>query len=197
MDPQVKLIMDRMLAARVFYPSNIEEPRRADFLYSKFAGAPESVFHVEDRKIPGPGGSIPIQLYTPNGRTGLPLWVFSHAGSFVAGGLDMYDVPLGAVTNRCDCPVVSVGYRLALKNRYPAAPENAFAATKWVAELAAEIDQDPRTLLSATPPGTFGLPPTPGSPQTLTTEAYRVGGNIDLTTLAAHFRVGLWFRRLN
>jgi alpha/beta hydrolase fold len=196
-DPQVKLIMDRMSAARVFDPSNIEEPRRAYFPYSKFAGPPESLFRVEDRKIPGPGGNIPIQLYTPDARTGLPRWVFFHGGGFVAGSLNTHDVPMRAVTNRCDCLFVSVGYRLAPENRYPAAPEDAYAATKWVPGREAKIDQNPKTPLSATPLGTFGLPPTPGSPQTPTSEAYRTGGNIDLTTLAAHFRVGLLFRRRN
>jgi hypothetical protein len=68
---------------------------------------------------------------------------------------------------------------------------------KWVPEPEAEIDENPKTPLSATPPGTFGLPPMPGSLQTPTSEANRAGANIDLTTLAAHFRVGLWFRRLN
>jgi hypothetical protein len=196
-DPQVRLKMDHMLAGQVFHPSNIEDPRPAYFLYSKFAGPPESVFRVEDRKIPGPGGNIPIQLYTPDARTGLPRWAFSHGGGFVAGSLDTHDVPLRAVTNRCDCPFVSVGYRMAPENRYPDAPEHTYAATKWVAEREAKIDQNPKTPLSAAPLGTFGLPPTPGSPQTPTSEAYRVGGNIDLTTLAAHFRVGSRFRRLN
>jgi hypothetical protein len=188
-DHQAKLIMNRMSAA-----SNIEEPRRAYFLYSKFAEPPESVFRVEDRKIPGPGGSLSIGPYTPNARTGLPLSVFFCGDGFVAGKFNTYDVLSRAVTNRCDCPVVSVGYRLAPENRYPAAPEDAYAATKWVAEHAAEIDQNPKTPLSATPPGTFGLPPFPGSPQTPTSEANRAGGNIDLRTLAAHFRLGQRFR---
>jgi acetyl esterase len=191
-DHQVKLIMNRISAA-----SNIEEPRRAYFLYSKFAGPPESVFRVEDRKIPGPGGSIPIRLYTPHARTGLPLLEFFHGDGFVAGKFDRYDVLSRAVTNRCDCLVVSVGYWLAPENRYPVAVEDAYAATKWVAEHAAEIGQNPKTPLSATPPGTFGLPPFPGSPQTPTSEANRARGDIDLRTLAAHFRVGQRFRRLN
>jgi len=191
-DHQVKLIMNRMSAA-----PNMEEPRRASLLYSKFAGLPESVFRVEDRKIPGSGGSIPIRLYTPNARTGLPLWMFSHRDGFVAGKFDTYVVLSRAVANRCDCPVVSVGYWLAPENRYPAAVVDAYAATKWGAVHAAELDQNPKTPLSATPPGTFGLPPFPGSPQTPASEANRAGGNIDLRTLAAHFRVGQRFRRLN
>jgi alpha/beta hydrolase family protein len=193
-DPQVKLIAYRMLAARVFLPFNFEEPRQADFLHSKFAGSPESVFHVQDREIPG---GTPVRLYKASARTGPPLWVFLYGGDFVADKLDTYDMPLRAVTNGCDCPVVSVGYQLALENRYPASPRHVYAATKWVAEHAAETDQNPKTPLSAMPPGTFGLPPTPGSAQTPASEAYRAGGNIDLTSLAAHFRVGLLFRKRN
>ncbi len=180
------------------YPtSDIEQPRRAYFPYSKFAGPPESVFRVEDRKIPSQGGSNPIWPYTPNNEwTGLPLWVFFQGDGYAAGSLGTYDVPLRAATNQCDCPVVSTGYRLAPENRYMAAPENPYAATRWMAGHTAEIDQNLRTPLSATPPGTFGLPPFPGLPQTPTSEANRAGGNIDLTTLAAHFRVGLRFRRI-
>src|SRR5437016_4757428 len=62
-DPQVKLITDRMAAAGVLHPSTIEEARRAYLFYSKLAGPPEPVFHVEDRKIPGSAASIPIRIY--------------------------------------------------------------------------------------------------------------------------------------
>jgi len=171
--------------------SIIEEPRRAYFLYSKFAGPPESVFRVEDRKISGPGGSIPIRMCTPNAQTGLPLWVFFHGDGSVVGKFDKYDVQLRSVTNRCDYPVVSVGYCLAPENRYP--PMRLRNA--W--QHPAQIDQNSKTPLSTTPPGTFGLSPLPGSPQTPTSEANRADGNIDLRTLAAHFRVGKWFRPLN
>lgn len=190
-DSQLKLNMDRILAARVINLSSIAEHRRADFRYSKFAGVPESVLGVEDRKISGSDGSIPIQLYAPGARTGFPVRVF------VAGGRDSYYAPLRAVTNRCDCPVVSVGYRLTLENRYSAASENTNVATNWVAEPAAKKDQGPRTLLPAESQGTFGFPPTPGSPQTPASAAYRAAGNIDLTALVAHFRVAMWFRRRN
>jgi hypothetical protein len=194
-DPQVNVIMGRLSAGQMFHPSNIKDPRRVYFLYPKFAGSAESVFRVEDRKIPDSGGSIAIGLYTPNVHTDLPLWVSFHGGN-AADRLNTYDVTLPAVTNRWNCPVVSVGCRLAPENRYPSAPDNAYATTKWVAEPPAETGQNPRIPLSATPLGTFGLPPMPGTPQTPASEANR-GGNIDLSTLAAHFRVGLRFRRQN
>jgi hypothetical protein len=194
-DPQVNLIMDRISAAQVFHPSNINDPRRAYFLYPKFPGSAESVFRLEDHKISDSGGTIPIRLYTTNARTELPLWVSFHGGN-AAGGLNTYDVTLPAVTNRWNCQVVSVGCLRAPESRYPAVPANAYATTKWLAEHPAEIGRNPRTPLSTTPLGTFGLPPIPGTPQTPTSEANR-GGNIDLSTLAAHFRIGQRFHRQN
>jgi alpha/beta hydrolase fold len=197
--PQVKLIVDRVAAVRALDPSNIEESRRDYLFYSIFAGPSEPAFLVEDREIPSPGGSIPIPLYTPsNAWTGPPTWAFLQGGGFVAGRLDTYDMPLRAVTNRCDCPVVSAGYRLAPENRYTAYSVNRFADPIWMAGDTAEVDQNPRTPLSATPPGIFGLPPEPGLAQTPSSEAFRAGGVIDVTSLAAHVREGMrWFRRPN
>jgi hypothetical protein len=194
-DPQVNLIMNRISAAQVFHPSDIKDPRRAYLLYSKFAGSADSVFRLEDHKISNSSGSIPIRLYMPNARTELPLWESFHGGN-AASGLHTYDVTLPAVTNRWNCRVVSVGCLRGPENRYPAAPDNAYPTTKWLAVHPAEIGQNPRTPLSTTPLGTFGLPPIPGTPQTLIGEANR-GGNIDLTTLVAHFRIGHRFRKQN
>jgi len=64
----------------------------------------------------------------------------------VAGNLATHDNPLRSVTNRCECIVVSVDYRLAPENKYPAAPEDAYSATKWVAEHAGDIGGDPRRI---------------------------------------------------
>ena len=145
-DPQVKAVLDKMAAAGVTRPSTVEDVRRAYLFYPKLSGTPEHVFQVEDRQIPGPAGNLAIRVYTPNPTSGVPILVFFHGGGFVAGNLDAYDIPLRSVANRCECNVVSVAYRLAPEHKYPAAPDDAYAATKWVADHASDIGGDPRRI---------------------------------------------------
>jgi acetyl esterase len=139
MDPQVKAVVDKMAANGVLHPTTVEEVRKSYLFYPTLSGKPESVFHVEDRQIPGPAGSIPVRLYIPRQARDLPILVFFHGGGFVAGSLDTHDTLLRSLANRCGCIVISVAYRLAPENPFPAAPNDAYAATKWVSEHATEF----------------------------------------------------------
>ena len=145
-DPQVKAVVDKMTAAGVVHLMTVDQVRKAYLFYPTLSGTPENVFRVENRSIPGPAGEIPIRLYIPREGQGLPVFVFFHGGGFVAGSLDTHDTPLRAVANRCGCIVVSVAYRLAPQNTFPAAPNDAYAATKWISEHAAEIGGDARRI---------------------------------------------------
>jgi acetyl esterase len=145
-DPEVKAVRNKMSAAGITRPSTVADVRKAYLFYPKLSGIPEPVFHIEDRQIPGPAGNITVRVYTPNATSGLPLFLFFHGGGFVAGSLDTYDNPLRSVANRCECVVVSVAYRLAPENKYPAALEDAYAATKWVAEHAGIIGGEPHRI---------------------------------------------------
>jgi len=142
-DPQVKAVLDQMAAAGLLNPTTLEQARKAFLFYSsRFAEAPEPVFQVQNRTIPGPGGDIPVRLYVPRAGGGLPVLVYFHGGGFVYGDLDTHDSTLRAIANRCACLIVSVAYRLAPENHFPAAPDDAYAATKWVAENAGQIGGD-------------------------------------------------------
>jgi len=145
-DPQVQALLDRMAAAGVLHPKTVEQWRDAYDFYAMFEGAPEPIFRAENRAIPGPAGKIPIRIYFPRQASALPVWVFFHGGGFVTGSIDTHDTPLRAVANRCDCIVVSVAYRLAPENPFPAATDDAYAATQWVAEHAADFGGDPRRI---------------------------------------------------
>jgi len=145
-DPEVNKVIEKLTAAGVLRMASVEDVRKAYAFYPSLAGKPEKVFRVEDKLIPGPGGQIPIRLYFPQAGRGLPIFVFFHVGGFVAGDLDTDDVPLRSIANRCGCIVLSVAYRLAPANHYPAAPDDCYAATKWAAEHAAEFGGDARRI---------------------------------------------------
>lgn len=145
-DPEVKAVLAKMAAAGINRPSTVADVRKAYLFYPKLSGTREPIFHVEDRQIPGPAGNITVRVYSPNSTSGLPVLVFFHGGGFVAGNLDAYDNPLRSMANRCECTVVSVAYRLAPEDKYPAAPDDAYAASKWVAENASRIGGDPRRI---------------------------------------------------
>ena len=105
-------------------------------------GDPEPVARVEDRVIPGPGGDLPIRVYTPRNSSGGAV-VYFHGGGWVLCNLDTHDDLCRALANHSDAIVISVDYRLAPESKYPAAAEDCYTATRWVSEHAAALDIDP------------------------------------------------------
>src|SRR5262245_2625094 len=101
---------------------------------------------VQDRAIDGPAGQINIRIYWPptnsDGGTAPPVVLYFHGGGFVVGDLDTHDGTCRQHAVGAAAVVVSVDYRLAPEHPYPAAIEDAWAATQWVAEHGAEIDAD-------------------------------------------------------
>ena len=144
LDPKVKVILEQMEAAGN-PPMSLLTPEevRASLDLTELAGVPEEVGKVEDRLIPGPEGEIPVRIYTPQGQGPFPVLVFFHGGGWVIGNLDTVDVPCRLLTNRADCIVVSVDYRLAPEHKFPAAINDAYAAVCWVVDHASSIQADP------------------------------------------------------
>jgi acetyl esterase len=105
-------------------------------------GPVEAVARVENRTLPGPAGEIPVRIYAPSPQRGLPALVYFHGGGFVIGSLDTHDGTCRSLANAIGCIVVSVDYRLAPEHKFPAGPEDCYAATRWVAEKGAEIGVD-------------------------------------------------------
>lgn len=105
-----------------------------------------AVERVENLMIPGPKGEIPIRLYYPSGGPPFAVLVYFHGGGWVMGDLDTHHGVCHALAKRSSCLVVSVDYRLAPEHRYPAAVEDAYAATSWVAQNTEAIQADPDRL---------------------------------------------------
>jgi acetyl esterase len=102
-------------------------------------GPPAPVAAVADRRVPGPAGELPVRVYTPEGSPPFPIVVFFHGGGWVVGTLDTYDPLCRALAAATPAVVVSVDYRLAPEHRWPAAVEDAYAATEWASRNAAAL----------------------------------------------------------
>jgi acetyl esterase len=106
--------------------------------------------HVVGRVVPGPPGApgLPVRVYRQfgtgvgaghAGRRLLPAVVYYHGGGWVTGGLDSHDAMCRILASASGCIVVSVGYRLAPEDPYPAAVDDGLAAYAWVQSHADEI----------------------------------------------------------
>jgi acetyl esterase len=146
LDPQARVVLDQMAAMGLPPLGSLspEETRRNMELRNASMPPGEPVAKTEDRTIPGPGGEIPIRIYWPEGTGPLPVLVYFHGGGWVLGNIASHDSTCRTLTNAAGCIVVSVDYRLAPEHKFPAAAEDSYAATVWVAEHAAEIGADPR-----------------------------------------------------
>lgn len=104
--------------------------------------APQPVEKTENRSIPGPGGPIPIRVYTPHGIGPFPIVVYYHGGGWVIATIDTYDASARALSNAANVIVVSVEYRKAPEHRFPAAHKDAYAAYDWVRKHGRAINGD-------------------------------------------------------
>ena len=104
---------------------------------------------VEDHRVDGPAGPIPVRVYWPAGDETHPVTMFFHGGGFALGDLDTHDATAREHAVGAESVVVSVDYRLAPEYPYPAAVEDAWAATRWVADNAAEFGADSSRLAVA------------------------------------------------
>jgi acetyl esterase len=140
--PEIRALLDQQ-AASGRPPLHRQSVTQARAFHTEDAaplnGEPVPVAAVADRAVPGPGGDLPVRVYTPEGEPPFPIVVFFHGGGWVVGTLDTYDPLCRALAAAVPAVVVSVDYRLAPEHRWPAAVEDAYAATLWASRHAAEL----------------------------------------------------------
>ncbi len=142
--PETEAMLKEAAASgmRPYQDLSVEEARAQIRKVFAQRGPGEPVAHVENRTIPGPAGEIPVRVYRPDGSPPFPTLVYFHGSGFVIADLDTHDPICRSLTNSSGCALVSVDYRLAPEHPYPAAPEDCYAATQWVAEHGSEIGAD-------------------------------------------------------
>lgn len=145
LDAQTQDLLEQMVRQNALSPHTMTPlDCRQSFKASPMSFAEgEPIAHVEDRKIPGPADSIPIRIYTPEGSGPFPVLVYFHGGGWVLGDLDSHDALCRSLANGTGCIAVAVDYRLAPEHKFPAATDDCYAATKWIAENASHFNGDP------------------------------------------------------
>lgn len=149
--PQVVTLLEKMAAADL-KPIVAMTPDEARAQFDTLAAARDSertpVGAIEEISVPGPAGEMIVRLYWPQGDPSgaRPLLVFFHGGGHVIGSLDSHDEVARVMCAGAGCMVASVDYRLAPEHKFPAAVDDAFAATQWLAANAATIGVDPKAI---------------------------------------------------
>jgi acetyl esterase len=136
-------------------PYETLSPKEAREFYSlgRFVTNPEppELKSVEPLAIPSPAGPIPARVYTPfklrKTSDLAPCLVFFHGGGWVIGDLDTHDVACRKLADEGQLMVISVDYRLAPEHKFPAAVDDAIAATKWIADHASQLGVDASRLM--------------------------------------------------
>ena len=148
LDPQAQEVINLVIkSGRPAY--NTLSPKEARQLFRETRPAstptPAAIGSVRDLNAEGPGGPIPLRVYRPVGGpsgTALPVLVYYHGGGWVIGDLDTHDVQCRQITAEAGITVVAVDYRLAPEHKFPAAADDAWAATRWVVAHAGELGVD-------------------------------------------------------
>jgi acetyl esterase len=103
---------------------------------------------VRDFEMPGPAGPIGARLFDCEAERGPgDLIVYFHGGGFVIGDLDSHAPLCADLSRTMRLPVVSVDYRLAPEHPFPAGPDDAIAAARWLAANSAELGRQATRLV--------------------------------------------------
>jgi cation diffusion facilitator CzcD-associated flavoprotein CzcO/acetyl esterase/lipase len=141
LQPDVSLMLQGMEALGIppMESLGVEEARGLYKTIASQSPPGPAVAEVRDGTLPGPAGPLGYRLFRPASDGPHPVIVYFHGGGWVLGD-PATDEPLCRdLCVRSGCIVLSVDYRHAPENRFPAAAEDAIAAVRWVAENSASL----------------------------------------------------------
>jgi acetyl esterase len=151
LDPIMKALLDQMGAqpAPKLHELTPPEGRAMMVAMTEVIGPKDvPIGKVTNLTCRGPGGDIPLRMYTPVAPQAetLPALVFFHGGGFVIGNLDTHDGLCRMLANESGARIIAVDYRLAPEHKFPAAIDDSFAALNFVEANAAELGVDANRL---------------------------------------------------
>jgi acetyl esterase len=161
-DKDMRQVLQKLqeLGAKPLGTQSVEETRKgptpadavAALLKDEGKPMPTPKVKKQDVTYQGAAGQQPARIYTPEGQApqgGWPVIAYYHGGGWVIATIDTYDASAAALAEKAKAIVVSVEYRHAPENKFPAAHDDSFAAYKWVLQNAKDWGGDPRKVAVA------------------------------------------------
>jgi cation diffusion facilitator CzcD-associated flavoprotein CzcO/acetyl esterase/lipase len=141
LQPDVRLVLGMLAQMNLPQIEQLGAQGARDFVTEFNKGRPvgRPVGEVGTGALQGADGPLPYRLYRPATPGPHPIVVYFHGGGWVFGDEQSDDPFCRDLCRRSGMIVVSVGYRHAPEHRFPAAAEDGYAATRWIAEHAADL----------------------------------------------------------
>jgi acetyl esterase len=139
LDPVVEVLLGQLAEAGGL-PLNEMSPSEGRAMYQAMNAdaVKQALTEVTDTDAAG----VPVRIYRPSAQDNLACIVFYHGGGWVIGDLETHDGPCRRLANATGAVVVAVDYRLAPEHPFPAAQDDCYTATCWVADNAAALNID-------------------------------------------------------
>ncbi len=151
LQPDVAMVLDMMAQMALPPMDSMTAADARAFSEASSAMRPPGpdVGEIVDGTLPGADGPLAYRLYRPSSPGPHPVVVYFHGGGWVLGNATSDDPLCRDLCSRSGAIIVSVDYRHAPEARFPAAADDAIAATAWVADHAAELGGVPGKLAVA------------------------------------------------
>lgn len=150
LDPQAKEIADIQDARNFPEAETLAVGSEREYWEAVTADASDrldnAIAETKDFAIDGPDEPLPVRAYIPGDDGPYPVVVFYHGGGFYWGSIDTHDNVCRAVCERSESLILSVDYRLAPENPFPAALHDAYAALEWAASCIGALSGDSERL---------------------------------------------------
>jgi acetyl esterase len=151
LEKETEAFIESLKGAEPIYKYQPAEARRVlDSLQAKYPVKKPATTY-EDRVIPvGPKGQLSLRIVRPQAiATSLPVVIYFHGAGWILGGFQTYERLVCDLAVGAQVAIVFVNYSLSPENKYPTAIEEAYAATKYIAENGHTMNLDPARLAVA------------------------------------------------
>ena len=139
----INLQLDKILNPQSINDESIEKIRgNLNRESTKLSKEPIAFSNIKNITAEINSEKIPIRIYTPKDGEKFPIIIYSHGGTWIAGNLDTHDKVCRKLSENAKSIVISVDYRLAPENPFPAGLNDVYNILKWTYENAKSINGD-------------------------------------------------------